>query len=81
MQETYVCAKWLQSCLTLCDLVDCSPPDSSVHGILQARIVECIAISFSRGSSQPRDRTLSLLNWQAGSLPLVPPGKPHKRHN
>ena len=41
----------------LCDPVDCSPPDSSVHGILQARILEWVAISFSRGSSQPRDRT------------------------
>ena len=46
-----------QSCLTLCDPMDCSPPGSSVHGILQARILECIAIPFSRGSSQPRDRT------------------------
>ena len=46
-----------QSCLTLWDLVDCSPPGSSVHGILQARILEWVAISYSRGSSQPRDRT------------------------
>ena len=37
--------------------VDCSPPSSSVHGILQARILEWVAISFSRGSSRPRDRT------------------------
>ena len=44
-------------CLTLCDPVDCSPPGSSVHGILQASILEWVAISFSRGSSQPRDRT------------------------
>ena len=44
-----------QSCLTLCDPIDCSPPGSSVHGILQARILERIAIPFSRGSSQPRD--------------------------
>ena len=44
-----------QSCLTLCDLMDCSPPGSSVLGILQARILEWIAIPFSRGSSQPRD--------------------------
>jgi len=44
-----------QSCPTLCDPVDCSLPGSSVHGILQARILEWIAISFSRGSSQPRD--------------------------
>ena len=40
-----------QSCLTLCDPVDCSPPDSSIHGILKARILEWVAISFSRGSS------------------------------
>ena len=46
-----------QSCPILCDPVDCSPPGSSVHGILQARILEWVAISFSRGSSQPRDRT------------------------
>ena len=46
-----------QSCPTLCDPMDCSPPGSSVHGILQARILEWVAISFSRGSSQPRDRT------------------------
>ena len=46
-----------QSCPTLCDPVDCSPPGSSVHGILQARILEWIGISFSRGSSQLRDLT------------------------
>ena len=46
-----------QSCLTLCDPMDCSLPISSVHGIFQARILEWVAISFSRGSSQPRDRT------------------------
>ena len=46
-----------RSCPTLCDPVDCSPPGSSVHGILQARILEWVAISFSRGSSQPRDQT------------------------
>ena len=52
--------KWsevAQSCPTLCDPVDCSPPGSSIHGILQARILEWVAISFSRGSSQPRDQT------------------------
>ena len=42
---------------TLCDPVDCNPPGSSIHGILQARILEWAAISFSRGSSQPRDQT------------------------
>ena len=46
-----------QSCLTLCDAVDCSLPGSFVHGILQARILEWVAISFSRGSSRTRDRT------------------------
>ena len=46
-----------QSCLTLCDPMDCSPPASSVHGILQARILEWFAISFSRGSSWPRIQT------------------------
>ena len=52
--------KWVlvaQSCLTLCDPIDCNPPGSSVHGIFQARILEWGAISSSRGSSQPRDRT------------------------
>ena len=46
-----------QLCLTLHYLMDCSPPSSSVHGILRARIVEWVAIPFSTGSSQPRDRT------------------------
>ena len=49
--------KLAQSCLTLCDSMDCSLPRSSVRGILQARILEWVAISFSRRSSQPRDRT------------------------
>ena len=40
-----------------CDPMDCSPPGSSVHGILQERILEWVAISSSRGPSQPRDRT------------------------
>ena len=40
-----------------CDPMDCSPPGSSAHGILQARLLEWVAISFSRGSSQPGDRT------------------------
>ena len=46
-----------QSCPTLCDSMDCSPSGSSVHGILQARILEWVAISFSRASSWPRDWT------------------------
>ena len=46
-----------QLCPTLCDPMDCSPPGSYVHGTFQARMLEWVAISFSRGSSQPRDRT------------------------
>ena len=46
-----------QSCPTLCDPMDCSLPCSSIHGIFQARVLEWVAISFSRGSSRPRDRT------------------------
>ena len=68
-----------QSCLTLCDPMNCRPPGSSVHGILQARILKWLAMPSSRGSSQPRDQTcisLHFLRWQVGSLPLVPPGKP-----
>ena len=116
-----VCAQSLQSCLTLCDPIDHNLPGSSVRGILQARILEGVAMPSSRGSSQPRDGTqvssiaggflyhlshqgsprilewvahpslqrifptqgsnshlLCLLHWQAGSLPLAPPGKPHE---
>ena len=50
-------AKSLQSCPTFCDPMDCILPGFSVHGILQTRIVEWVAISFSRGSSPPRNRT------------------------
>ena len=46
-----------QSCLLLCDPMDCGPQSSFVHRISQARILEWIAISFSKGSSRPRDRT------------------------
>ena len=52
-------ARSLLSCQTLCNSMDCSPPGSSVHGILQARILEWVAMPSSRGSSQPRDRTMS----------------------
>ena len=74
-----LCAKSLQLCPTLCDPKDCSLPASSVHGILQKRILEWIAVHFSGGSFQPRDRTyiLCLLHRQVGSLPLVLPGKPY----
>ena len=59
-----VCA---QSCPTLCDPMNRSPPDSSVHGIFQAGILECVAISSSRGSSQARDQAnisfISCTGW------------------
>ena len=46
-----------QSCLTLCNSMNCSLPGSSVHGIFQASVLDWVAIPFSRGSSRPRDRT------------------------
>ena len=46
-----------QSCPALCDPTDCSLPGSSVHGILQSRVLECVAVPSSRGCSLPRDRT------------------------
>ena len=55
--KAIVCPVKVKSCLTLWDPMDCSLPGSSVHEILQARILEWVAISFSRGSSQPRDQT------------------------
>ena len=56
MISQFLCCAAL-SRVWLCDPMDCSPPGSSVHGILQARILEWAAILFSRGSSQPRDQT------------------------
>ena len=50
-------SKVAQSCSTLLDPIDCSLPGSSAYGIFQARVLESVAIFFSRGSSQPRDRT------------------------
>ena len=52
----YISNSVSQSCLTLCNPMDCSPPGSPVHGILQARLLEWVAIPFSRGSSWPRDQ-------------------------
>ena len=67
-----------QSRPTRGDPMDCSPPGLSVYGILQAGILEWVAMPSSRGSSGPRDQTcvLHLLHWQSGSLPLAPAGKP-----
>ena len=55
VQLTCVCAKFHQSCPALCNPMDCSPPGSSVHGILQVRILEWVAVPSSRASSRPRD--------------------------
>ena len=57
MSQYMCCVLKSLSCLWLCDTIDCSLPGSSVHGISQARILQWVAISFSRGSSQPRDQT------------------------
>ena len=59
-----------QTCLTLCNPVDCILPGSSIHGILQARILEWVTISFFRRSSKPRDRTLVYLHWRQMLYPL-----------
>ena len=75
----YACilTKSLQLCLTLCNPGDCSPPYSSVHGILQARILDWVVIPSSKGSSRNRDQiSICVLHWQAGYLPLELPGKP-----
>ena len=75
--DACVYAKSLQSCATLCHPIDCSPPGSSVHGILQARILEWLPCP-PPVYSWPRNQThvSYLLHWQVGSLPLVLPGKP-----
>ena len=67
----------LQSCPTLCDPVDCSPPASSVHRIFQAWTLEWVAISYSRGSSWPRGQICVSCIFCTGSrfFITVPPGK------
>ena len=67
-------AQLFQLCLTLCDPMDCSPSGSSVHGTLQAKILEWGAIFSSRESSPPRDQT-NISKLQADSLLSEPPGK------
>ena len=69
------CCLVTKSCPTLCDPMDCGPPGSSVHGILQARILEWVAISFSRDLPDPGFIPGSLA-LQVDSLPSEPPGKP-----
>ena len=65
--------KWSESCSVMSDSLQ--PMDYGVHGILQARILEWVAIPFSRGSSQPEIKPGSP-TWQADSLPADPSGKP-----
>ena len=71
-------AQLFQSCPTLCNPMDCSLPSSPVHGVLQARILEWVAISFSKGSSSPKEWTPSLASpvLVQGSSPLALLGKP-----
>ena len=61
MYDTCVCVLVAQLCLTLCEFMDCRLPGSSVHGILQAKILEWTFMTFYRGSSWPRDQTLAFL--------------------
>ena len=83
MQISYILTVFVRSvaksCLTFYDPMDYSPPGSSVHGILQARVLEWVAISSSRGSS-PHPGTepaFSCDSYMAGgSLPTEPPGSP-----
>ena len=70
-----VCVLVTQSCSTFCDPLGCSPPGSSFHGILQAKILEWVAIPFSRGSSQP-GMGLGSPALQTDSSVSVPPRKP-----
>ena len=58
------CCSVSKLCPTLCNPMDCSPPGSSVHGILQARILEWVAVPFSRWSSQPRSHALQVGSWR-----------------
>ena len=74
------CCLVAKSCLTLCDPMDCSPPGPSDHGIFQARILEWVAISFSRGSSQPRNQTcVSCIGSKF--FTAEPPGKHVGKYN
>ena len=66
-----------QSCPTLRDPMDCNLPGSSIHGIFQVRVLEWVAISFSRGSSWPRDRTRVSRIVGTDTLPSEAPGKVH----
>ena len=68
--DSFMCAQSLSLVWPFCDPMDCSPPGSSIHEIFHVRILEWVAISFSRGSSQPKVTIFMSLALQADSLPL-----------
>ena len=74
------CCLVAHSCPTVCNPMDCSLPGSSVCGIFQARILEWVTISFSRGSSQLRNPNCHLLHWLADSLALNHLGSPARKY-
>ena len=75
--RVHVCMH-VQSCLTLCDSMDCSLPGSFIHGIFQVRILEHVSISHSRGSSRPRDQTHIFCSPALAGrfFTTMPPGNP-----
>ena len=80
LAKVFMCVLAAQSCLILGDSMNCSPPGSTVHRIFQARILEWIAMPFSRESSPSRIKSRSAA-LQTDSLPSEPPGKPWSLHN
>ena len=64
LKKEYMRAQSLQLCPTLCNPINCSLPDSSVHGILQARIVKWVVMLSSRGTSPPRDQNAFLCQFK-----------------
>ena len=81
--QSFVTAKTLQLCLTLCDPTGYRLPGSSVHGILQVRILEWVAMPSSKKifpTQGSNPHLLCLLHWQVSSLPTAPPGKPLLLH-
>ena len=78
--HVYVKVLVAQLCPTLFDPMDCNPPGSSVHGILQAKILEWVAISFSRESFEPKNRT-HVTCIAGGFFTTEPPGKSSKGYS
>ena len=77
-RDIYICVLCFvtQSCPTLCNPMNCSPPGSSLHGILQARILEWVAIPSSKIIFPTQGSNPGLLHWHVDSLPLAPPENP-----